>query len=373
MTGLVRHLIDTIKLNGPINLSQFMQHALTHPLYGYYTSKEHVLGRKGDFTTSPEISQIFGETVGIAFVNWALNRHNLTRPIRLLELGPGKGTLSHDIIRVARQFEQVPLTHCSLIEISNQLRKHQEQLLAPCIDVSWCTSIDQFSENEGLDRKEDIFIVAHEFFDALPIHAFKRLDAGWREILVDFNSTEKDGLRLITSSQPTAVQKILNIEQEYPSSAHPLGSVIEVSPETARVAEEIKKIMLERDESLCFIADYGQLQTPSNSLRAIKNHEILTNIFESLGACDLSADVDFKRLERCFEGPQFSGVKTMYQGDFLQRYGIRERTLSLIRKNNQSKEIVNDLKSSFERLVDPRQMGSIYKVLFFSSKNKIEK
>jgi NADH dehydrogenase [ubiquinone] 1 alpha subcomplex assembly factor 7 len=369
--NLVKHLIDTVRAGGPVNLSQFMQHALTHPTYGYYTSREHVLGTRGDFTTSPEISQIFGETVGIALVDWALKRGNISRPIRLLELGPGRGTLSHDIIRVARQFgHRVPLAHCSLVEISEPLRRHQQQLLGPLIDASWCQTIGQCPRNPG----EDTFVVAHEFFDALPIHAFKRTEAGWREILVDHAAEDRNGLHLITSAQPTALQKILNVDQEYPPASYPLNATMELSPESTRVAMEISKIMLATDESLCFIADYGQFSTPSNSLRAIKTHQIIPDIFESLGECDLSADVDFGRLERCFLDPAFSDVKTVHQGHFLQRYGIRERTLSLIKQNRGKKHIVNDLKSAYERLVDPRQMGSIYKVLFFSStKNKIKK
>lgn len=99
---LRKFLADIIKIDGPISVAKYMQIALTHPTHGYYTGKEEVLGKAGDFTTSPEISQLFGETVGIAMLDWARHRRQqpVDRPLRLIELGPGKGTLMHDILGV---------------------------------------------------------------------------------------------------------------------------------------------------------------------------------------------------------------------------------------------------------------------------------
>lgn len=357
MSSLASHVKDLIKLNGPITLARFMRNVLTHNSLGYYITKE-VFGGKGDFITSPEISQMFGESIGLKIVQWA-RLHEHKAPIQIIELGPGRGTLMHDVLRTINQFSDVQskLKSATLVEVSQKLQQLQKTKLKefPC-DIDWISSVDQFDSE--ICNGTSTVVLAHEFFDALPIHAFKRTSGdAWREILVGLD--QQDAFALQLAHEETLSQKFF-----LPKEIEATQNAIEVCPEGIKVANWMKKCFSLSPSALGMIIDYGKYRAPSGSLRAIKDHKIQENPLQDVGECDLSADVDFKALDNVFKD-EFS-TEFKYQGQFLLDLGIRERTMMLLDRNRNDKNIVKDLISSYERLVDPKEMGSIYKVLTIS-------
>jgi NADH dehydrogenase [ubiquinone] 1 alpha subcomplex assembly factor 7 len=352
MSFVASYIKDLIKFNGPITVARFMKTVLTHKEFGYYNTKE-VFGGKGDFITSPEISQVFGECLGLKIVQWA-KTHRLNTPMHIVELGPGRGTLIHDVLRTLRSFPDVQLKSVTLIEVSDKLRHQQKKQLEefPCA-IDWLSSIDDFK----IHRCKDVSLVvlAHEFFDALPIHAFTRIEgSNWREIMVGLDHS--DGFVFQTAPSETLSQKVF-----FPKDPKVLKNAVEVCPEAIKVAVWMKRCFKVSPKALGMIFDYGQFGPPTGSLRAIKGHNILDNPLSDVGDCDLSADVDFRALYDVFN--EDFDVEFKYQGQFLQEMGIRERTKMLVYHNRNDCNIRSHLVSAFERLVDPQQMGSIYKVL----------
>lgn len=256
------------------------------------------------------------------------------------------------------------MERCDLVEVSQRLKQKQSGLLTgafPNTPFHWHSSLDQLGSIGDLD----LVLIAHEFFDALPVHAFKRLDNGWREILVDYHPAS-DQFRLITSYGETLIQQVLQIdESKFPAQQFPPGSTIELSPEGLRVAERIRDLMSGHPSSLSLIIDYGQRTPPSFSLRAIRDHHIVPSMFDSIGKADLSADVDFGGLQEVFTKTRSRQFRANFdfQGQFLQKFGIRERALGLCRSNRGNKCAIDHIQSSYDRLVSPTQMGSVYKVL----------
>ncbi|XP_077443552.1 protein arginine methyltransferase NDUFAF7, mitochondrial isoform X3 [Stigmatopora argus] len=221
--AMLRHLTSKIKATGPISVAEYMREALTNPVMGYYV-KKNMLGADGDFITSPEISQIFGELLGV----WAISEWMAAgRPdgLQLVELGPGKGSLAADVLRVFAQLRSV-LSAASvslhLVEVSPLLSGLQAQTLlgtdqeqirddAPVYKsgrtqagtpVSWYRRLDDVPPGFGV-------FLAHEFFDALPIHKFQRTERGWREVMVDVDPDASGRLRLALAPAPTMASSTL--------------------------------------------------------------------------------------------------------------------------------------------------------------------
>jgi NADH dehydrogenase [ubiquinone] 1 alpha subcomplex assembly factor 7 len=207
-----QELTAKIKLNGPMSVAHYMQEALTNPVKGYYTTKDKVLGSHGDFVTSPEISQMFGECIGIWLIHeW--RKMGSARPFQLVELGPGHGTLMQDILRTIMKLVPNELANLSvhLVETSQTMRKVQQARLCGYYQQKPESGDDDSSDHQAISKqgptvkwysrvndvpKDFTFFIANEFFDALPIHKFVK-DAGcWQEILVDIDQSV---------SEPTAV------------------------------------------------------------------------------------------------------------------------------------------------------------------------
>ena len=168
MTDLGRVLASSIKLNGPLSMSQYMKMCLLHPVHGYYMSKD-VFGAQGDFITSPEISQVFGELVAI----WYVQQFQLANPssVQLVELGPGRGTLMYDMLNSLEQFPFIysRINKVAMVEASPYLRTVQKKKLSRFVDR---VHIEWFDRIEDVP-KEFSYYTAHEFFDALSVYQFK--------------------------------------------------------------------------------------------------------------------------------------------------------------------------------------------------------
>lgn len=390
-TPLTKDLLSYIQLKGPISIHDFMAQTSNHLLHGYYQSDEAKIGEKGDFVTAPEISQVFGEVVGLwCVMQW--QEMGSPSQISLVELGPGKGSLMVDVLRVASRF---PAFYKSLsvhlVELSQNLRQVQRQSLAvnmqagstaiadsqpfhlpavaaivqsEAIAVHWHSFISQVPKN-----KPSLFI-GQEFLDAFPIHQFTYAGAskGWRERLVDIDLSPSSPFYFRAVLSPSATPAVKSLLQ-HPSqgsqatkaTAVKEGDGLEVCPLALATIEDVsRRLMLHGGRAL--FVDYGEDFTQEDSLRAFRKHEQVP--FLSLpGTADLTADVDFLQCRRAAERCGAEVLPLLTQGQWLMQLGAVERVQQLIDLPETSEEQANALVSSLKMLVDPAVMGSRFKVL----------
>jgi NADH dehydrogenase [ubiquinone] 1 alpha subcomplex assembly factor 7 len=337
-TELGRLIAHSIALTGPISIADFMAEALGHPRLGYYRYAVP-LGAQGDFTTAPEISQMFGELLGAWLAErWlAMGR---PAPVRLVELGPGRGTLMADALRATRG---VPGFHAALdlhlVETSVPLRAAQRAALAG-FTPTWHERFDDVPAGP-------LLLVANEFFDALPVRQFHRTAQGWRERMVGL---APDGtLRLALAPGLTPFATAL------PDA--PPGAEAEFCGAGRALATSLGA-RLGRDGGWALIIDYGHDGgIRGASLQAVRGHRG-AGILDRPGETDLSAHVDFAALAAAAGAPAFGPTG---QGDFLRRLGIEGRARSLKRQANP--EQARAIDAALARLIAPDQMGTLFRVL----------
>ena len=337
-------------------VAEFMTDALYHPDHGYYMTRDP-FGRDGDFTTAPEISQMFGELIGA----WCTERWQaIGRPetVHLIELGPGRGTLMADALRAADvepEFRSALSIH--LVEISPVLRETQRATLAggavPIDTIRWHAGLGTLPEGPSL-------IIANEFFDALPIHQFERTAVGWCERLV---AIEAGSFRFsLSSPQPAS-------EISIPSGileAAECGAIVEVRPPATTAVTEIARRLARHTGSALFI-DYGHPSSAAgDTLQSLRGHAI-NNPLCNPGLADLTAHVDFGAIERAARG-QVDVHGPVTQGAFLMRLGIEVRAEALAR--DATDIVADDIASACRRLVKSDQMGSLFKVMALTSHNQ---
>jgi len=336
---LARLIAQRIALTGPISLADFMAEALGHPRLGYYR-KAAPLGAAGDFTTAPEISQMFGELLGA----WLAERWQAMgspAPVNLVELGPGRGMLMADALRATRS---VPGFHGALklrlVDINEQLRVYQANALAAHAPT-WNERFDDVPAGP-------LLLIANEFFDALPVRQFHKTAAGWRERMVGLS----DGvLGLALAPGPTPFAPVLpdgdtGAEAELSQAAAALAGAI-----GARVAEA----------GWALIVDYGRDETRlGTSLQAVRDHR-RADILDLPGETDLSAHVDFSLLAAAARGSGAATFGPVGQGEFLRRLGIERRAAAL--KARAGPEQAGEIDAALERLIAADQMGTLFRVL----------
>ncbi len=338
VTPLATLLAERIRAGGPIPVADYMALALGHPRFGYYRTRDP-LGRAGDFTTAPEISQLFGEIIGLWCATvWTM----MGAPPRfhLAELGPGRGTLMADLLRAARVvpgFDEAAAVH--MVETSEPLRQCQRQALVGH-EVCWHDDLSSLPHGPML-------LVANEFFDALPIHQYVK-DAGqWRERLVD---VEGDGFRFVMGA-PMA--------PDLPAAmaATGDGAVAEVCPAGRAIAADLGA-RIAADGGAALIIDYGPAASaPGDSLQALRAHAYHP-VLEAPGTADLTAHVDFPSLAAAAAPARAEGPVS--QGRWLRGLGIEIRAAQLCRSNpGKAGEII----AGCNRLIDAAEMGTLFKVL----------
>jgi SAM-dependent MidA family methyltransferase len=339
-----------IKASGPMPVWRYMELCLTHPKFGYYVSRDP-LGREGDFTTAPEVSQMFGELLGLwaASVWKAIGSPPL---LRLIELGPGRGTMMADALRALRVLPPLyQALSVHLVEINPVLRDKQKATLSGVRNVAWHDSIDDIPDGPAI-------IFANEYFDVLPIHQVVRRETGWHERTVEIDAGGK--LVFGASAEPVPRFEVL-----LPSlvRAAPVGAVFEWRPD----AEIMKIASRVRDQDgAALIIDYGHVRSDAgDTFQAIARHSF-TDPLKSPGQADVTAHVDFQALARAADdlGARVHGPVT--QGEFLQRLGIETRALTLMAKA--SHEVSEDISGALKRLIGGGRggMGSLFKVLAVS-------
>jgi len=333
---LAERLSRAITMAGPIPLSQFMGAANAH----YYATRDP-LGARGDFTTAPEVSQMFGELIGLWIAD--LWQRAGSPAARYVELGPGRGTLAADALRaMAKAGFQPPV---DLVETSPTLRAAQAERV-PHAEFHLGLL--------GLPEDAPLIVVANEFFDALPIRQLIATQEGWRERLVACQDT-----LFLPIAGDRSFDRI--IPPSFKEAAP--GSILETSPASVAVLRQLAQ-RLTAQGGAALVFDYGYMGPAiGDTLQAVKGHAY-ANPFDEPGEADLTAHVDFATLAEAAraEGLVVHGPVT--QGDFLMRLGITERTAAL---SLATPERAGQLATDRERLVHPEQMGELFKVIAFTA------
>ncbi|XP_047378256.1 protein arginine methyltransferase NDUFAF7, mitochondrial isoform X2 [Sciurus carolinensis] len=312
VTPMQRHLMYKIKSTGPITVAEYMKEVLTNPAKGYYVHHD-MLGEKGDFITSPEISQIFGELIGIWFISeWIAAGKSAA--FQLVELGPGRGTLTGDILRVFSQLGSV-LKNCDisihLVEVSQKLSEIQALTLTEekiplernaeslvymkgvsksGIPISWYRNLQDVPKGYS-------FYLAHEFFDVLPVHKFQKTPQGWREVFIDIDPQISDKLRFVLAPCSTPAEAFI--------------------------------------QGFC----------------GHKLHDVLT----APGTADLTADVDFRYLRKMAQ-EKVASLGPVEQKTFLKNMGIDVRLKVLLDKSDDP-SMRQQLLQGYDMLMNPKKMG----------------
>jgi len=341
---LKKKIKNIIVNQGPMDLSRFMAICLHDKDFGYYSHNNQVIGGKGDFITSPEISQVFGELIALNFFENFIN--SKINKINLVELGPGKGTLMNDILSTFDNIKDHNIfINPLLFEKSNHLKTFQEKILLN----HKCMWIKDFNDIPNLPT----YFIANEFFDALPINQIISKNGSWHERKINI----KDDNLVFSSGN-----KLLNQPNEDP---YPDGKILEESPETKIIIKFVIDIILKNGGSLVII-DYGQTNEKiinSNSIQGIKNHSV-SSIFENLGTTDISSWVNFSDIINSL--PKDINIQgPITQREYLINLGIKERFENL--GKNKSSLIRRTLFADFERLVSNSYMGQAFKVMVLSS------
>ena len=346
MTPLGRRLVHRIARHGPITLADYMAEALTHPELGYYTAGDP-FGAAGDFTTAPEISQMFGELLGLWCVDcW--QRLGAPDPVLLVELGPGRGTLMADALRAAKLatgFLEAVEIH--LVEASPLLRKQQRQVLAG--------HRPDWHDNLGEVPEGPLLVLANEFFDALPVHQYERGTRGWCERLVVLGPDGESLAFGLAPPSPLAARLVPAALAEAP-----VGSLVEVSPACLSLAAELGR-RVARHGGAALVVDYGRASPETGAtLQAVRKHQP-HGVLDSPGAADLTAHVDFAALAEAAREAGATVHGPLAQGRFLEALGIDARAQALIA--GASQEQVLDIRAARNRLTDGQAMGELFKAM----------
>jgi len=346
---LLRELCAKIRFSGPITVAEYMREVLTNPVQGIYMNNSP-LGAEGHFVTSPEISQVFGECIGI----WLLNewmKMGAPLPMQIVELGPGKGTLLNDILRTITQLRPKDQPHISLhlVEISEEMRKLQVEKL--CGSPTNLTKSKYGNEIFWYDNLRDVpkqfsLFISHEFFDALPIHKFVKTKEGWREILIDVDTlSEEPKLRYIRSRNETPTALLVD---PFHSSDD-----LELCPQAGIICKQISD-RIDQFGGIGLIADYGG-SNQTDTFRAFRNHKQVDPL-ELPGTADLTADVDFNYISSQIS-PDCSWFGPITQAAFLHYAGIGTRCQQLLRGGADEKIILD----AYQTLTSPEKMGERFK------------
>ena len=307
---------------------------------GYYTSNQ-VLGRHGDFITSPEISQTFGELIGL----WALSFYQKfidNKRLCITELGSGRGTLLRDAIRT------ICMVTKNKVDLDITILEKSERLIALQKENLKNKNIKWISDIKGLSFEPQI-IIANEFFDALPINQYVRNNEGWYEKKI----TTKNGKLCFTLGNK------IWVPSNSIFSNFKIGDTLEHSEQTISIFSNICNHLI-RYDGVLLVVDYGNISGIGDTLQAVNNHKF-RSILEKPGQSDLTSHVNFKLLKEIAIKKNLYVSPVKEQQNFLLELGIKERLKSLTK--NVSSTIAERVETEVKRLIDPDKMGSLFKVI----------
>jgi SAM-dependent MidA family methyltransferase len=340
--SLTPHLVQMIRESGPMTVASFMQTALLHPLHGYYTT-QMPFGTAGDFTTAPEISQMFGELLGLCIAQAWIDQGSPTQ-FTLAEAGPGRATLMADILRAT---QQVPGFHGALqirlIEASPKLRAVQAETLAGYAPL-W---VDGFGDLPPAQ----LFLIANEFFDCLPPRQFIREGDGWAERVIGLDGA---GALRFGKTKPAPNDMLSHRIDDTKG-----GDLVEVHPGASAVATQIAE-HIAQNGGLGLIVDYGDWRSVGDTVQALRAHAPV-DVLDGPGTADLTVHVDFEVLAEATTAAGAVHTRLTPQGVFLERLGITQRAQTLAQ--NLSGEALDTHVAAHRRLTAPEEMGTLFKVL----------
>jgi NADH dehydrogenase [ubiquinone] 1 alpha subcomplex assembly factor 7 len=346
-TLLAVRLKERIAREGPITVADYMEACLGDKDAGYYPSRQPI-GADGDFITAPEVSQIFGELLGL----WAVavwQSMGEPKPVVVAELGPGRGTLMADALRAwARVPRFLDSVQVALVETSPVLREVQQTALhgaeAP---IRWCERLAQAA-------KGPLIVIANEFVDALPIRQLVWREGAWRErcvsIVASGGFSFREG-RPVDNDNLRHAAHALNV---------PDGSILEIRPAGNALIAELSARAREAPLAALFL-DYGHAETAcGDTLQAVSRHRFADPL-QAPGEVDLTAHVDFAALKDSAIGHGLAAYGPMAQGEFLRKLGLDARRDALCK--TATPEQRDEIVSGAERLTDADAMGLLFKVL----------
>lgn len=344
---LENELRRLIAAAGPMPVAKYISICLTHPQYGYYVTRDP-FGASGDFTTAPEVSQMFGELLGLwAAAVWQMM--GSPRPVRLIELGPGRGTMMRDALRatqVVPGFRDAVLVE--LVEVSPVLRDLQRNMISDMgVEPTWYDALSDVPTGPCV-------ILANEFVDAFPVHQAVRQKDGWHERVIGLNASGKFVFGV-------AAEPIPHFAPMLPKSLRdaPEGSIFEWRPDN--LAFEIGRRV--RDNGAALIVDYGHAESAlGDTLQAVGVHAFADPL-ETPGQVDLTAHVDFQAFGLAADSMGAAMHGPVEQSEFLFRLGIAERAESL--KVSATPEQVAQIDAALSRLTHGSRtgMGQLFKVM----------
>lgn len=339
--NLRQKITEHIRRRGPLSIADYMQMALAEPEQGYYMARMP-FGREGDFITAPDVSQVFGELIGA----WCAHAWlSMGQPvIRLVELGPGRGTLMADLLRGTKQVKGFhDALRVELVEMSPGLRKLQEKTLAGAHPrISWAQKFQSSAE--------PVLLVANEFLDALPVRQFRKIRGAWEERHVGL--AKDDTLMFIWQAARKMPEAVL-------SESAPDGAVLEHAAAAEDYVTAAAKHVAAHGGAGLFI-DYGAWDGTGDTLQAVQKHGYVDPL-ASPGEADITAHVRFAPLARAAKEANAAVHGPVPQGLFLERLGARERAAALSAKATREQKA--DIAAAMKRLLSPTAMGAHFQVM----------
>ncbi len=339
-------IADMIAADGPMPVDRYMALALGHDRHGYYMGRDP-FGRAGDFITAPEVSQMFGELIGIwCAAGWQMM--DAPAEWNLIELGPGRGTLLADLVRACSVMPGLrDGMKVHLVEMSPALKTMQSETLKRAgIEATWHDRLEDVPDGQSL-------IIANEFFDALPVSQLQKQAGQWHERVVGLAADGKLTFGLASERVAPAL---------VPSWAATAadGDIAEFSPVRDAVAREIGR-RITKDMGAALVIDYGHMRSAAgDTLQAIRKHQF-AEVLAQPGEADITSHVDFEALKDAVTADGAKAYGPVMQGDFLIKMGLKERE-EMLRARADARQRIR-LSKGAQRLVSGNQMGQLFKVL----------
>ncbi|CAF0890222.1 unnamed protein product [Rotaria sp. Silwood1] len=368
--GLINYLSARIKTVGPITVAEFMREASLNPKYGYNTRHE-VYGKKGDFITTPEISQLYAELLA----KWLMQEHSTIggNVLQLVEMGPGRGLIINDIIKILKKHKYSHThTFFALYENNLHMRRRQAETLLgrsfnPLVANDYRIKDGNYSLIWIDDFKQllphDTYIIANQFFDVYPIHKFQKTSQGWKEVMIDWNPITKQ-LQYVLSLKPTSMIRLYeNFLNNIKDRQH-----VEISPQRAMIMQSMCTHLMKYGGS-ALIGDYGHWGEKGDTFRAFRKDELVDPLSDP-GNIDITSDVDFEELSmRGMQVPNVQFFGPISQGNFLYNLGLNDRLTNLTydKTPEEQEEILSDV----EKLVSSEYMGDRFLYICAQRTNKI--
>lgn len=338
------YLTNAVERNGPISVHEFFAFCTLHEKFGYYSQKKNILGRKGDFLTAPELTPIFGKTLG-NFISSLIQEYALSKkPLAIIELGPGSGKLVSDILSSFPEGIRKAINVFALEQ--NPFLKSSQKENWGDINAKWFSNLETLISHILPDMR--VMVLANEFLDALPINQFIFKNGQWFHRQVSVNGNDLCFIEGPSAHLPKNGKTYKN------------GDIQETSPQRCDVIEKIC-VLLQRNKGCFFAFDYGgmPLQTTGDTLQSVKDHKKVS-IFDFPGEADLTSQVNFEEILNIINPKGFSQVCFETQGDFLIKAKIFE-TLSKAIQTDSSQMVIQT--KAVEKLISPHEMGSLFKTL----------